>query len=317
MTRFGDALSKAYARHEQAHHVPGSRSLTARLERVPAGSILPTASPSMPDEFEIQSTNVATSHSASKPEWTWPAITDRLLAEARDGFLRLADRLRHGSLERNISSVIFTGIERQIGRTTVLLSLARALQERRPDEALLLIDADFSRADLASRVGLSPVRGLWEVLQSDIAPESVLQSGPGRRLALLPLSGPVTPAELETIGPEGLLPLIAELREQFPLILVDAGPVNEVPWNNRHPLLWNCAGLDALVHVQREGEYPPDILQSERLLCRETGMEFLGVIDTFARNPAPSESSKGPPPVHFSRGFSTARTGPLHSNTTN
>ena len=308
MTRFGDALSKAYARREQASRSSEGERAADLPTRAEIGIDPASADQSWPTESAIRPVPSEASRPpfASSP-WTWPAITERLLAEAGEGFLRLADRLRHGSLERNISSVAFRGTGRQIGRSTVLLTLARAMQESQPDEALLLIDADISSADLASSVGLSPTRGLWEVLQSDIPPESVLQIGPGGRLALLPLCGPVTPAELETVGPEGLLPLITELREQFPLILIDAGPVDSLPWSRLSPLLWNCAGIDTLVHVQRAGLQDTDILQHERLLCRETGMEFLGVIDTFTTTHVAPTASAGPPLAHFSTGSANAR----------
>lgn len=301
MTRFGNALSRAYGEKDRL-----SRSMNSDpVFKEPARSQeLPLAVPTGP-VLECAST---LSRPPQRSSWTWPSITQRLLEEVGAGFLELANRLRHGSLERNVSSVVFTGVDREVGRSTVMLTLALALENHRPDEALLLLDADFTRASLASAVGLQPPRGLWEILQSDVAPESVLATGPGGRLALLPLSGPITPAELATIGSEGLLPLIAELREQFPLILIDAGPVDASHWTHENSLLWNCAGIDALVHVQRSGVEAPEILQYERRLCRESGMEFLGVIDTFAAAKHQAESTTHSSHIHFSGNRSAAVT---------
>ena len=266
MTRLGDALLRAYARREPVAEAVGAAAADA-LAATPA--------------------NPATGSCASLATWNWSPITESVLSVAEVGFRRLADRLRRGSLERGVCSVAFSGTGRDVGRTTVILSLARVLQEQYPQESLLLIDADFSRPGLTAQVGLAPARGVWEVLQSDLPLESALHPGPnltgGGRLSLLPLSGPVTNPELETVGAEGLLPLLAELREQFPLILIDAGA-----WNPLKPPLWKCVGLDGLIHVQRHDVPTPGVLYCERTLCREMGLEFLGVVETFA--PAPLDS---------------------------
>lgn len=227
-------------------------------------------------------------------------MSELVLSAANAGFQRLADRLRKGSLERGVCSIVFTGTGRDVGRTTVILSLARALHARYPTESLLLIDADFAQPGLTPQVGLTPVRGVWELLQSDLTPQSALHPGPAesgaQRLTLLPLSGPVSSPELESIGPEGLLPLLADLREEFPLILVDAGA-----WNPLKPPLWKCAGIDGLIHVQRHDAPSPGVLHFERSLCREMGIEFLGVIETFAPAGAPAAPEQQQPHHHLNR----------------
>ena len=281
MTRLGDALIRAYSRRDPAAEAAGTAAVDI-VAAAPVSTSVPRCVESrITDDSPSPSLSLSAVSRAPLATWNWPTITNDVLAVARTGFERLAERLRRGSLERGVCSVAFSGTGRDVGRTTVILSLARVLKEQYPQESLLLIDADFSRPGLTSQVGLVPARGAWEVLQSDLPLESALHPGSDAagsgRLALLPLSGPVTNPELETVGTDGLLPLLAELREQFPLILIDAGA-----WNPLKPPLWKCAGIDGLIHVQRHDAPTPGILHCERLLCREMGLEFLGVVETFA-----------------------------------
>lgn len=299
MTRLGDALIRAYTRRD-----PAAASVTSAEACTPAPLASADAATCDTVRIDVEPLSVISSAqlagSSSSTSWNWPPITESVLSVAGTGFQRLAERLRRGSLERGICSVAFSGTGRDVGRTTVILSLARVLREHFPRESLLLIDADFARPGLTLQTGLAPVRGVWEMLQSDLPVQSALHLGPGPagtgRLALLPLAGPVTAPELETIGPDGLLPLLTELREQFPLILIDAGV-----WNPLKPPLWKCAGLDGLIHVQRHDAPSPGVLHFERALCREMGLEFQGVVETFA--PAHPVAAADPQPQHHHLGM--------------
>lgn len=272
MTRFRNALQTLSQRQTAGHTM-----LTAATPPAEVARSEPLATgESLPEVFSA----------APRATAVWPRITDLLLEAAGSGFRKLAQRLRRGALERNLCSLVFTGAGRQAGRTSLILTLARALQQEFPQERLLVLDADFQKPGVAAACGLTVTRGLWETLQCDLAWPKVLHAGPEETVSLLPLSGPVSFPELETVGTDGLLPLLSDLREHYPLILIDAGP-----WTPFRSMLWNLNGCDALVHVQHSTAQPEGILRMERAQCRDQGLDFLGIVETFVSAGIPVTSS--------------------------
>jgi protein-tyrosine kinase len=84
----------------------------------------------------------------------WPATVKTLEREHGERFRRLAEALVEVRESRGIKVFLFTSCHRAEGRTTLVLTLARALA-RRPGRTLL-IDADLTGPMLARQLGLRP-----------------------------------------------------------------------------------------------------------------------------------------------------------------
>ncbi len=106
--------------------------------------------------------------------------------------MRLADTLIEARDQQHLKILLFTSCHRAEGRTTLLLTLARALA-RRPGRTLL-VDADLTGPMLARQLGLRPEVGLDDVIDDGFALADALIDAPDDNLSILPLRAPRSPA---------------------------------------------------------------------------------------------------------------------------
>ena len=89
---------------------------------------------------------------ASSQELHWPAIVLMLETQWGQRFEQMADRLLEARDRQKIKVLLFTSCHRAEGRTTLVLTLARALA-RRPGRTVL-VDADLTGPMLSSSLEL-------------------------------------------------------------------------------------------------------------------------------------------------------------------
>jgi Mrp family chromosome partitioning ATPase len=203
----------------------------------------------------------------------WPETVRALERAHGDRFEALADRLIEERDRRQVKVLLFTSCHRAEGRTTLVLTLARALG-RRPGRTLLA-DGDLGGPMLGRLLGLKPRLGLDDVVSDDSPLAEALTEAPDDHLSVLPLRGPVARPR-EFLASPGWSCLMARLRREFDLVLIDGSPL--------------FAGLsasvlhrsvDAAVLVYHHG------LTSERSILRARevldagGVPLLGLAETF------------------------------------
>lgn len=203
----------------------------------------------------------------------WPETIRALERAHGDRFEALADRLVEERDQRQVKVLLFTSCHRAEGRTTLVLTLSRALG-RRPGRTLLA-DGDLGGPMLARLLGLKPRVGLDDVVGADRPLAEALIEAPDDHLSVLPLRAPVARPR-EFLASPGWSCLMARVRREFDLVLIDGSPL--------------FAGLsasvlhrsvDAAVLVCHHG------LTSERSVLRAQevldagGVPLLGVAETF------------------------------------
>jgi Mrp family chromosome partitioning ATPase len=152
----------------------------------------------------------------------WPGTVLALERAHGDRFERLADLLLAARDNRQLKILLFTSCHRAEGRTTLVLSLARALA-RRPGRTLL-VDADLTGPMLAHQLGLRPRIGLNDVVEEGQAVAEALIDAPEDHLHVLPLRGPVARPRDFLASPAWSC-LMARLRRDFDLVLLDGSPL--------------------------------------------------------------------------------------------
>jgi Mrp family chromosome partitioning ATPase len=152
----------------------------------------------------------------------WPGTILSMERQFGERFERLADTLVAVRDRQHLRVVLFTSCHRAEGRTTLVLALARALA-RRPGRSLL-VDADLTGPMLARQLGLRPEFGLDDVIERGCALTEALLDAPDDHLSLLPLRAPVARPR-EFLNSPGWSLVMARLRREFDLVLVDGSPL--------------------------------------------------------------------------------------------
>jgi protein-tyrosine kinase len=200
MWEVDQALARGYARSNGVE--PGSVPPAHHCRPCHAGP--PTQFASVPRTFD------------------WPALvlTLEILHGAR--FDRMADALVAARDRQGRKVLLFTSCHRAEGRTTLVLTLARALA-RKPGRTLL-VDADLTAPMLARSLGIRPTQGLDDVVEGGQALAEALFDSPGDRLTVLPLRAPVGHPRAFLASPAWSCAM-ARIRREFDLVLIDGGPL--------------------------------------------------------------------------------------------
>lgn len=209
--------------------------------------------------------------------WSWPSIVERLLtcpaaAELRD----LAVRLRELAAGSDLRCVAFSGPGRNVGRTSLVLTLASVLIADK-ETRVAIVDADFNHPQAAQLISLPFALGLEELLNNPEFADGVVTTLIADRLAIVPLAQPIAMEAIDHRRIGTLQTFLRSLRREYDLVLIDAGP-----WESAHPTpVLECRAVDAAVCVCRVKSSRDE--PADEANFRQPGVEWLGVIETFVK----------------------------------
>ena len=150
-------------------------------------------------------------------------VTDKPAAET---YVPIASSLLLASSAGLPKSILVSSAQEGEGKSSTVHALALALAKL--DRKVLVIDADMRRPRQHGLFGITPDRGLSEVMTGQAKPEDVtVQSGiPG--VSLLP-SGAIPPNPAELLSTSALDVLLANVQGGYDTVLIDAPPILGVP----------------------------------------------------------------------------------------
>lgn len=162
-----------------------------------------------------------------------------------EAFGILRTNLRFFDVDDPLRTIAVTSAAPGEGKSTVAASLA--LSYAAAGQSTLLVECDLRRPTLAGRLGLAapdgaPLRGLTDFLAGDAAPDEVLrvvatpelatrnghQPRPGEARAqplVAVLAGSPTPRPAELLGSERFAAFLAQVREDYDVVILDTSPV--------------------------------------------------------------------------------------------
>ena len=190
-----------------------------------------------------------------------------------DRFERMAERLLAIQKGQDVRVILFTSCHRAEGRTTLVLTLARALA-RHPCRTLV-IDADLTGPMLARMLGLRPRVGLDDVVESGQALSSAVIDAADDHLALLPMRGALSRPRDFLASPAWTCAL-ARLRREYDVILIDGGPL----FNGLSAAVLHRS-VDAAVLVHHRGVTGERAILRAREVLDAGGVPLLGLAETF------------------------------------
>jgi len=188
------------------------------------------------------------------------AFSARGRGDPRDdeAFKRLRGALTYFNVNRRLSAVLITSPGQQDGKTTVAVRLA--VEMARAGKAIVLVEADLRRPQVAQRLDLDPrtdglasvlvgERSLSEVLiDYPLADDSHVDATPGGRLRVLP-GGPIPPNPSELIASQEMERILDALEDQADLVLIDTPAALAV--SDVLPLLPSVSGVVIVARLNR------------------------------------------------------------------
>ncbi|MFN0017116.1 MAG: AAA family ATPase [Pirellulaceae bacterium] len=166
----------------------------------------------------------------------WPALCEKLLRDDQSYFAQAGGKIA-SAVRDGLKSLAITGSRRGEGRTTLALCLARSAAKAGLKVAL--VDADFTRPQLAASLGLE-IAASWhdaafgKTTLAEAAIKSIEEN-----LTVLPLDVSSAAAALSLADPR-LTKTLRDVASAFDLLVLDLGPT--------------AAGVDSLFP---ENEHPP------------------------------------------------------------
>jgi tyrosine-protein kinase Etk/Wzc len=214
------------------------------------------------------------------------------LAEARspssEAYRALRTNITFAGADTGNRVIVFTSALPGDGKSTTASNLALTLAQQ--GARTLLIDADLRKGSLHTLFGVRREPGLTQLLVGTSSLTESLQLIPtgdsGIPLSVL-TSGPYPPNPTELLGSEKMRKLVAELRQQFDMIIFDTPPLALV---TDAAILGTLA--DTTIVVARAGVTEKRALQDAASQLYQLGIHVSGtILNDF--NPLPSKYGYG------------------------
>ncbi|MBP5620991.1 MAG: polysaccharide biosynthesis tyrosine autokinase, partial [Thermoguttaceae bacterium] len=187
-------------------------------------------------------------------------------------FRQLRTRLFNQRPESGCIVVMNTSPHPADGKTMILSNLAVKVAEA--GKRVLLIDCDMRKPEIHKMFGLTNEKGLSNVLTGEISIEESFSQVPIKNLTIMTAGSrtkKTSPAVL--IAGEEFDQMLATLREQFDVILIDTPPVLYV--NDAATVATRADGVLYVFRIRRRGR--PDVVSGVRALA-EVNANLLGCI---------------------------------------
>lgn len=188
---------------------------------------------------------------------------------SQESIRQLRTNLRFVNVDRPPRALIVTSAEPGEGKSTVSVSLARALAEA--GEPVVLIDADLRRPTVAKKFKIDSKVGLTQVLAGQVELADAVRQFEDTQLFILP-AGRIPPNPSELLGSDKMRQLITELSGEF-TVIIDVPPVLPV---TDAPLL--STAVDGVVVVGTVGKTRKENLAEAASRLRQVGATLLGVV---------------------------------------
>lgn len=182
----------------------------------------------------------------------------------------LRTNLQFSAIDRANKLIVVTSSVAGEGKSTISCNLAIA--EASAGRRVLLVEGDLRRPRVGAYLGLENSVGLTTVLLGDVKLEDALQNVGATGLEVL-TSGRLPPNPSEIIQTEATANLLAQLKDEFDVVIVDAPPL--LPVTDASLL---AAYSDAVVLVVRHGKTTLDQLTASMSRIEAVGARASGVV---------------------------------------
>ncbi|MBG9978574.1 CpsD/CapB family tyrosine-protein kinase [Ruoffia tabacinasalis] len=194
----------------------------------------------------------------------------------------LRTNLEFAQVGRDVRSIAITSSMPMEGKSTTSANLAYTLGQT--GRNVLIVDADLRKPTLHRTFKLNNEQGLTTLLaNNDLKFNQVVQKSNELGLYFLP-SGPIPPNPAELIGSPQMSVLMADLRENFDMVIYDTPPILSV---TDAQIL--ATRVDGVIMVARQNFARKDNVREAKEALDNVKANILG----FVINNVPFEEGKG------------------------
>jgi polysaccharide biosynthesis transport protein len=170
-----------------------------------------------------------------------------------EAFRSLYTNIRLLGSDMAIRSLVISSATPAEGKTIVALHLAQAAAAM--GQRVLLVDADLRRPQVHSRLGLSNMQGLSNLISSeDLDSNEVIQKLPGEENLFVMTAGSIPPDPTRLLSSEKMQNIMGQLRSSFNLVIYDTPPL--VGFADANLLATPTDGLVLVVGLGKTDRYP-------------------------------------------------------------
>ncbi|OPG12425.1 polysaccharide biosynthesis tyrosine autokinase [Microbispora sp. GKU 823] len=176
-----------------------------------------------------------------------------------ESYRSLRTNLQFIEVDRQLKSLVVTSCLPAEGKSSTSANLAITMAHA--GWRVILIDADLRRPRLATYLGIEGGTGLTDVLIERARLHDVIQTWGQPALSVLP-SGRIPPNPSELLGSQGMRSVLAQLTEEYDMVIIDAPPL--LPVTDAAALSAVCDG--ALLVVRHGRTRREQVARAEELL---------------------------------------------------
>ena len=200
-------------------------------------------------------------------------IIDKPLSAFAEAFRNLRASILFSKVDTPVKVVLVTSALPGEGKTTTTFCLGRSMAMS--GAKVIVVDCDLRRRNINRLLGIEPTVGLIEVLQGQASLEEAMLFDEATGAWFLPLAHSLhTPKDL--FGSQAMDRLLATLREQFDLVLLDTAPV--IPVSDTRIL---APKADVVVFLTQWRKTPRKAVETAFALLKSVGADIAGVALTL------------------------------------
>ncbi|WP_182905458.1 polysaccharide biosynthesis tyrosine autokinase [Microbispora sp. H13382] len=203
-----------------------------------------------------------------------PLITGGGRSSRAESFRSLRTNLQFIGVDRQPKSLVVTSCLPNEGKSSTSVNLAIAMAQA--GWRVILIDGDLRRPSVPGYLGIEGGIGLTDVLIDKASLPEVVQTWGRPGLSVLP-SGRVPPNPSELLGSQGMRAVLAQLTEQYDMVIVDAPPL--LPVTDAAALGAIC---DGTLLVVRHGRTRREQVTRAGELLSSVNSRLVGAVLNFA-----------------------------------
>lgn len=204
-----------------------------------------------------------------------------------EGYRSLKVNLQFACVDQGVKSLAFASAGLGEGKTTTVINLAITVAQ--DGRRVVVVDADLRKPAVSNRLGLKREPGLSEVLVGNAKWQEVVQTAPDLMLGKLGFdqvlsvpgvdnlsvitSGHLPPNPSEFFNSQRIVDLIAELEENYDLVMFDCPPILPVA-----DAVLIGPKVDGVVLVYQVGKIGRTPLQRAKSLLENAQARIVGVV---------------------------------------